>query len=73
VISCISVGPEKSLNSVEMSSRVKLVYFSTRGAGELARLILAAGRISYENVRVNDMDKWNNEIKPSKYYVFLPQ
>jgi len=43
---------------------VKFVYFDAQAKGELARLLLAAGNIDYEDFRVGFND-WPGEIKAS--------
>ena len=51
-----------------MAPVVKLVYHSGRGRAEGARLLLAAGGIEYENVRLTP-EQWAKE-KPSELYFF---
>ena len=47
-----------------MSPKIKLVYHSGRGRAEGARLIMAAGVIEYENVRITP-EEWV-KMKPGK-------
>ncbi len=45
-----------------MSPKVVYTYFDVRARGELARLIMKAGGIDFEDNRVNPMD-WPGELK----------
>ena len=47
-----------------MAPRVKLVYHEGRGRAEVTRLLLAAGGIDYENVRITE-EQWK-DMKPSE-------
>ena len=46
--------------------KVKLTYFAGRGRGEIARLLLAAGGVEYENVRI-PIEDWAKH-KEGDYY-----
>merc|ERR1711936_1547096 len=50
---------------------VKFVYFDAQAKGELARLLLAAGNIDYEDFRVGFND-WPGEIKASTPFGQMP-
>merc|ERR1711936_1273959 len=52
-------------------SIVKFVYFDAQAKGELARLLLAAGNIDYEDFRVGFND-WPGEIKASTPFGQMP-
>ena len=45
---------------------MKFTYFDAKGRGELGRLILAHGKIPYEDRRVS-MEEWP-ALKPSRFY-----
>jgi len=50
---------------------VKFVYFDAQAKGELARLLLAAGNIDYEDFRVGFSD-WPGEIKATTPFGQMP-
>merc|ERR1712088_817059 len=50
---------------------VKFVYFDAQAKGELARLLLAAGNIDYEDFRVGFAD-WPGEIKATTPFGQMP-
>ena len=50
-----------------MAKNIKFTYFDAKGRGELSRLILAHGKVKYEDRRVS-MEEWP-ALKPSKFYL----
>ena len=59
------------LTDLKMSTapKLKLTYFAGRGRAEVARLILAAGSVQYENVRVEEKD-WP-ALKSSEIFFYF--
>ncbi len=61
-----SLLPETTERALQMkmAPKVTLTYFDLRARAELARLIMAAGEIEFEDKRVSS--EWP-ELKPSEY------
>ncbi|GFR86158.1 glutathione S-transferase [Elysia marginata] len=60
----------KAAKPSKMSSKVKITYFDLRARGELARLVMAAAKKDFEDVRVQFAD-WP-KLKANSTYGTLP-
>ena len=49
-----------------MAKNIKFTYFDAKGRGELSRLILAHGKVPYEDRRVSG-EEWP-ALKPSRFH-----
>merc|ERR1712001_701991 len=63
--------PTAATKSTAKMPIVKLVYFDAQAKGELARLLLAAGNIDYEDFRVGFSD-WPGDIKATTPFGQMP-